>query len=105
LKRRKLSPVDMGSLGKWNDHTRARESMFLHCDTSDTPWTVIKNDCKKPARLNAMRDVLHRLAYDKKDLDASGAVAPLIVVRPALVPNAGDDPISAGGSWRQLRQV
>jgi polyphosphate kinase len=96
LKRWKLSPVDMASLDKWDDYTRAKESMFLHCDTSDAPWTVIKSDCKKRARLNAMRYVLHRLPYAKKDLDAIGAVDPLIVGRPALVPNGSDDSISAG---------
>jgi hypothetical protein len=42
--------------------------MFLHTDTSDAPWTVIKSDCKKRARLNAMRYVLHRLPYNNKDL-------------------------------------
>ena len=98
LKRWKLSPVDMASLDKWDDYTRAKESMFLHCDTSDAPWTVIKSDCKKRARLNAMRYVLHRLPYDKKDLDAIGAVDPLIVGRPALVHDGSDDQISAAGS-------
>ena len=48
----------MASLDKWDDYTRAKEAMFLHCDTSDAPWTVIKSDCKKRARLNAMRYVL-----------------------------------------------
>ena len=55
LKQWKLSPIDMASLDKWDDYTRAKEAMFLHCDTSDAPWTVIKSDCKKRARLNAMR--------------------------------------------------
>ncbi len=95
LKRWKLSPVDLASLDKWDDYTRAKEAMFLHCDTSDAPWTVIKSDCKKRARLNAMRYVLHRLPYGKKDLDAIGAVDPLIVGRPSLVPNGGDDTIAA----------
>ena len=98
LKRWKLSPVDMASLDKCDDYTRAKESMFLHCDTSDAPWTVIKSDCKKRARLNAMRYVLHRLPYDKRDLDAIGAVDPLIVGRPALVHDGSDDLISTAGS-------
>jgi polyphosphate kinase 2 len=86
LKQWKLSPVDLASLDKWDDYTRAKEAMFLHCDTSDGAWTVIKSDCKKRARLNAMRYVLHRLPYAKKDLTRVGAVDPLIVGRPALVP-------------------
>ena len=55
LKQWKLSPIDLASLDKWDDHTRAKESMFLHTDTSDAPWTVIKSNCKKRARLNALR--------------------------------------------------
>ena len=41
LKQWKLSPIDLASLDKWDDYTRAKEAMFLHCDTSDAPWTVI----------------------------------------------------------------
>ena len=94
LKQWKLSPIDMASLDKWDDYTRAKEAMFLHCDTSDAPWTVIKSDCKKRARLNAMRYVLHRLPYGKKDLAAMGPVDPLIVGRPSLVPSVGDDQLA-----------
>jgi polyphosphate kinase 2 len=94
LKQWKLSPIDMASLDKWDDYTRAKEAMFLHCDTSDAPWTVIKSDCKKRARLNAMRYVLHRLPYGKKDLTTMGPVDPLIVGRPSLVPSVGDDQLA-----------
>lgn len=96
LKQWKLSPIDMASLDKWDDYTRAKESMFVHCDTSDAPWTVIKSDCKKRARLNAMRYLLSRLPYANKDLGTLGAVDPLIVGRPSLVPSVGDDQIAAG---------
>jgi len=85
LKQWKLSPVDLASLDKWNEYTRAKEAMFLHTDTSDAPWTVIKSDCKKRARLNAMRSVLTRLPYGKKDAKAIGAVDTLIVGRASLV--------------------
>ena len=91
LKQWKLSPVDLASLDKWDDYTRAKEAMFLHCDTSDAPWTVIKSDCKKRARLNALRYLLHRLPYARKDPAALGAVDPLIVGRPSLVPSRSDD--------------
>jgi len=94
LKQWKLSPIDMASLDKWTDYTRAKEAMFLHTDTSDAPWTVIKSDCKKRARLNAMRYILHRLAYTNRDLRNIGAADPLIVGRPSLVPNATDDQLS-----------
>ena len=97
LKQWKLSPIDMASLDKWDDYTRAKEAMFLHTDTSDAPWTVIKSDCKKRARLNAMRYVLHRLPYASKDLTTIGAVDPLIVGRPSLVPSVSDDLLATTG--------
>jgi polyphosphate kinase 2 len=94
LKQWKLSPVDMASLDKWDDYTRAKEAMFVHCDTSDAPWTVIRSDCKKRARLNAMRYLLSRMPYTNADHDAIGAVDPLIVGRPSLVSGAGDDQLA-----------
>lgn len=85
LKQWKLSPVDLASLDKWDAYTQAKEAMFLHTDTSDTPWTVIKSDCKKRARLNAIRYLLHRLPYATKDAQAIGAVDTLLVGRASLV--------------------
>jgi polyphosphate kinase len=79
LKQWKLSPIDLASLDKWDDYTMAKESMFIHTDTSDAPWTIVKSDCKKRARLNAMRYVLHRMQYTNKDATRIGAVDPLIV--------------------------
>lgn len=84
LKQWKLSPVDMASLDKWDDYTKAKETMFTQTDTADVPWTVIRSDCKKRARLNAMRFVLHKLPYANRDIEAVGPVDPLIVGR-ALV--------------------
>ncbi|BAO92049.1 uncharacterized protein BRPE67_DCDS08940 (plasmid) [Caballeronia cordobensis] len=55
LKQWKLSPVDLASLDKWDAYTEAKEAMFAHTDSADTPWTVVRSDCKKRARLNAMR--------------------------------------------------
>ena len=81
LKQWKLSPIDLASLDKWDDYTAAKESMFLHTDTDAAPWTVVKSDCKKRARVNAMRFVLHKLPYPAKDLDRIGLVDPLIVGR------------------------
>ncbi|MBN8510489.1 MAG: polyphosphate kinase 2 [Burkholderiales bacterium] len=98
LKQWKLSPIDMASLDKWEEYTVAKEQMFLHTDTSDAPWTVIKSDCKKRARLNAMRYLLHRLPYANKDLGVLGAVDPLLVGRAALVAGRAEEysPASAG---------
>ena len=81
LKQWKLSPVDLASLDKWDEYTRAKEAMFFYSDTYDSPWTVIKSDCKKRARLNAMRFILHTIPYANKDLDRIGPIDPLIAGR------------------------
>lgn len=81
LKQWKLSPVDKASLGKWEEYTVAKEQMFFHTDTSDAPWTVIKSNCKKRARINAMRYVLHKIPYKEKNILAIGKVDPLITGR------------------------
>lgn len=81
LKQWKLSPVDKASLDKWDDYTRAKEAMFFHTDTPECPWVAVKSDCKKRARLNAMRYVLHRMPYADKDLQQIGAIDPLLVGR------------------------
>jgi len=91
LKQWKLSPVDLASLDKWDAYTLAKEAMFLHTDTSDSPWTVIKSDCKKRARLNAIRYLLHRLPYANKDALSIGKVDTLIVGRAALVAGRGEE--------------
>jgi len=67
LKQWKLSPIDLASLDKWKDYTEAKEAMFFYTDTADAPWTVIKSDCKKRARINAMRHLLFNLDYPNKD--------------------------------------
>lgn len=66
LKQWKLSPIDLASLDKWKDYTEAKEAMFFYTDTADAPWTVIKSDCKKRARINAMRHILNKLNYPNK---------------------------------------
>lgn len=90
LKQWKLSPIDKASLDKWDDYTRAKEAMFFGTDTADSPWTVIKSDCKKRARLNAMRYVLHKLPYTNKDAAAIGKLDPLIVGRAHVVYEQGE---------------
>jgi polyphosphate kinase 2 len=90
LKQWKLSPIDMASLDKWDEYTRAKEAMFFYTDTADAPWTVIKSDCKKRARLNAMRYVLHKLDYTNKDLDRIGPLDPLLVGRANVVYEKGE---------------
>ena len=95
LKQWKLSPIDIASLDKWDDYTKAKEAMFFETDTADAPWTVINSDCKKRARLNAMRYLLHKLPYANKDLNNIGALDPLIVGRAHVVYEVGEQPGSA----------
>jgi len=90
LKQWKLSPIDMASLDKWDEYTRAKEAMFFYTDTADAPWTVIKSDCKKRARINAMRYVLHRLPYTNKSLERVGSLDPLLVGRANVVYEQGE---------------
>lgn len=92
LKQWKLSPIDLASLDKWNDYTKAKEAMFFETDTADAPWTVIKSDCKKRARLNAMRYVLHKLPYANKDLANIGTLDNLLVGRAHVVYERGEHP-------------
>ncbi len=91
LKQWKLSPIDMASLDKWDEYTKAKEAMFFYTDTADSPWTVIKSDCKKRARVNAMRYVLHKLPYANKDLERIGAIDPLLVGRAHVVYERGEN--------------
>jgi polyphosphate kinase 2 len=93
LKQWKLSPIDLASLDKWNDYTEAKEAMFFYTDTADSPWTVIKSDCKKRARLNALRYILHRLPYGKKDTHRIGPLDPMIVGRANVVYERGEKKI------------
>jgi len=90
LKHWKLSPIDMASLDKWDEYTKAKEAMFFHTDTADAPWTVIKSDCKKRARLNAMRYLLHKLPYANKDIEQIGVLDPLLVGRAHVVYEQGE---------------
>ncbi|MCJ0904930.1 polyphosphate kinase 2 [Rhodococcus sp. ARC_M6] len=75
----KLSPTDLASLDKWDDYTQAKEAMFFYTDTGDAPWTVIKSNDKKRARLEAMRHVLASFEYPNKDHKLVGTPDPLIV--------------------------
>jgi polyphosphate kinase 2 len=79
LKQWKLSPIDRASLDKWDDYTEAKEAMFFYTDTADAPWTIVKSDDKKRARLNAMQHLLELLPYDGKDRGIVTGPDPLIV--------------------------
>jgi len=95
LKRWKLSPIDKASLDKWDDYTEAKEAMFFYTDTADAPWTIIKSNDKKRARLNTMRHFLSTLDYPDKDPAIAQPPDPLIVGRASHVVHAADHILGA----------
>ncbi len=94
LKHWKLSPIDIKSLDLWDDYTEAKKAMFFHTDTADAPWTVIKSDDKKRARLNCMRHFLHSLPYPNKDTHVAHAPDPQLVGSGAQVLESGENIIT-----------
>jgi polyphosphate kinase len=59
----KLSPMDLESLYRWEDYSRAKDEMMVHTDTPDNPWFVVESDVKKHARLNMMSHLLSTIDY------------------------------------------
>jgi polyphosphate kinase 2 len=91
LKQWKMSPIDKASLDKWESYTEAKEAMFFYTDTADAPWTIIKSDDKKRARLNCMQHFLSDLPYPNKDHRLVGGPDPLIVNSSRLVIGRRED--------------
>jgi polyphosphate kinase len=79
----KLSPTDIALLDKWDAYTAAKVTMFERTHTAEAPWTVIKSNDKKRARLEAMRSLLVGIDYDRKDPAIVGQPDPLIAGAPA----------------------
>jgi len=90
LKQWKLSPIDLASLDKWEDYTEAKQAMFFYTDTPDAPWTVVKSDCKKRARINAMRFLLYKLDYPNKNHEVARAPDALIMGSAQTIYEAGE---------------
>jgi len=85
LKQWKMSPVDKASVGLWQEYTRAKEAMFFYTDTASSPWTIIKSDDKKRARLNCMQHFLSQLEYPDKNPEVVTGPDNLIVGSPSQV--------------------
>jgi len=83
LKQWKLSPMDLASLDRWEDYTKAKEDMFFYTNTTESPWTVIKSNDKKRARLESMRYVLNAFPYDNKNEE--------ILQQDPLIISSGED--------------
>jgi polyphosphate kinase len=92
VRRWKLSPMDLASLDKWDAYTEAKEAMFFYTDTVDAPWTVIKSNDKKRARVGALHYVLDTLDYTDKDPAVASPPDPLIVGPASTVFEHGEQP-------------
>ncbi|MER7976653.1 polyphosphate kinase 2 [Streptomyces sp. NPDC095817] len=75
----KLSPTDLDSLDRWDEYTLAKIEMFRATDTEHAPWTVVKSNDKRRARLESMRSLLARIEYTNKDTEAVGTPDPLVI--------------------------
>lgn len=95
LKRWKLSPVDRASMDRWDDYTEAKEAMFFYTDTADAPWTVIRSNDKKRARLNCMKHFLSQLDYPDKDPQVSKPADPQIVLHANHIVQKSDHILAA----------
>lgn len=72
LKQWKLSEIDVKGLARWDDYSRAIAETFARSHTDAAPWTVIRADDKRRARLAAIRHVLRAMEYEHKDKEAIG---------------------------------
>ncbi|MBF0282488.1 MAG: polyphosphate kinase 2 [Zetaproteobacteria bacterium] len=79
LKHWKLSPIDLESIDRFDAYTAAKDEMFFYTDTRDAPWTIVKSDDKKRARIHCMRHFLNQLDYPDKDCAIACPPDPLIV--------------------------
>ena len=84
LKQWKLSRIDVDGLAKWDAYSAAIAETLDRTHSDDGPWTVIRSDDKRRARVQTIRSILHRLDYSRKDPDALGPLDPLIAGGPDL---------------------
>ena len=87
----KLSPMDIESLDKWEAYTEAKEAMFHYTDTAQAPWTVVKSNDKKRARLEAIKHVLAKFDYDGKDEKVIGEPDEAIIGPPSVLSEHNPD--------------
>jgi len=100
LKHWKLSPIDIKSLDRWDDYTEAKKAMFFNTDTADAPWTVVKSDDKKRARINCMRHFLHDLSYPDKNPKVAFAPDSQIVGPASHVLREEEISTATADTWR-----
>ncbi|RFP89151.1 polyphosphate kinase 2 [Rhodobacteraceae bacterium 63075] len=84
LKQWKLSRIDVEGLKRWDQYSAAIEETFERTHASHAPWTVIRSDDKRRARINAIRKVLHGIDYARKDKKAIGKIDPKVCGGPDI---------------------
>jgi polyphosphate kinase 2 (PPK2 family) len=80
-RRWKLSPMDLESMRRWDDYSRAKDQMFIHTDIPESPWHVVPSDEKRSARLNMIHHFLSSIPYEKQ--------APRVIELPERAPDTG----------------
>ena len=83
LRQWKLSPMDLESITRWEDYSRAKDEMLVHTDTTECPWYQVSSDSKKAARLNMIAHFLSTIPYT----DLPSDTAPITL--PARPPSSG----------------
>jgi polyphosphate kinase 2 len=63
MRRWKLSPMDLESISRWEDYSRAKDEMFVHTDIPEAPWYVVESEDKQRARINMISHLLSTLPY------------------------------------------
>ncbi|TXR48379.1 polyphosphate kinase 2 [Phyllobacterium endophyticum] len=79
LKNWKFSPIDIAGAEKWDDYTKARNEMMERTHTAHAPWTIVKSNDKRRARLAVIRRILLSLPYEGRNIDVIGKEDPLII--------------------------
>ncbi|MBI9000010.1 polyphosphate kinase 2 [Corynebacterium sp. CCM 9185] len=67
LRRWKLSPMDLQSITRWEDYSRAKDEMFIHTDIPSAPWYTVESEDKKRSRINVISHLLSTIPYEKID--------------------------------------
>ena len=65
MRRWKLSPMDLESVYRWEDYSRAKDDMMVHTDIPGSPWFVVESHIKKHARLNMIAHLLSSIPYEE----------------------------------------
>ncbi|TVS22528.1 polyphosphate kinase 2 [Corynebacterium sp. Z-1] len=69
LRRWKLSPMDLESINRWEDYSRAKDEMFVHTDIPSAPWYTVESDDKKRSRINVISHLLSTIPYEHLTMD------------------------------------